>query len=184
MPRRDEVALSSFILLILQSTFGKVLKKISLEIKHRFDCPIPDPSEDVYFPTELIASALDPHTKSLAFVPASRHERVSPLLTPNRLFRFHFSYFQVWRKVADLLGQVTVANAIEDDLEDDGSMDKNEGEDSDEDDFDTIFGNQRQSMSELERYKSHPPPHKSENVLEWWKSVEASYPNLSKLARV
>lgn len=51
------------------------------ELRARFNVVIPLPTnEDAYFPTELIASALDPHTKSLAFVPEAKRTRV---LTPS-----------------------------------------------------------------------------------------------------
>lgn len=62
-----------------QSTFAKVLREIQKQISARFDIFVPDPNSDAYFPSELIASALDPTTKGLAFVPQEERDRVLSL---------------------------------------------------------------------------------------------------------
>lgn len=78
MPVRDQV---HFLPLLFarsspQSTFAMVLREVINQINARFDITVPDPTSDAYFPSELIASALDPATKGLAFVPRPERDLV------------------------------------------------------------------------------------------------------------
>eukprot|EP01128_Nolandella_sp_AFSM9_P007262 TRINITY_DN392_c0_g1_i2.p1 TRINITY_DN392_c0_g1~~TRINITY_DN392_c0_g1_i2.p1 ORF type:complete len:251 (+),score=31.29 TRINITY_DN392_c0_g1_i2:689-1441(+) len=86
-----------------ESTFGQVLKEMLRQIKTRFDVFIHDPTEDAYFPSELIASALDPHTKKLYFVTAGKRGKI-------------------WGKVRQLMDVVRMADVLDDHLEEDEEL--------------------------------------------------------------
>ena len=63
------------------------------QIDARFSLIVPDPEEEgEYFPSELLASALDPQTKALTFVPNRYHERVPRFIYFDSLIDFNISF--------------------------------------------------------------------------------------------
>lgn len=167
----------------VQATYARVVSNMLDQLESRFRVSIPSPSSEDYFPSELLASALDPSTKGLSFVARKERHKVLPQL-PFHSFNPHHAYLQIWSKLLMLMEQVKAGDHLNEDLEVEEEI--NKSEDSDDD----LFRNLRQGSAgtlkeELEMYKQVPPIHPAkESSLAWWKRRAPDFPHLAVLARV
>lgn len=145
------------------STAIEVFEILLKQLDERFVYqPLPLP--DGYMPSDYyISAALDPRLKTLPFLDNNDKDLV-------------------WAHITSLVNQMTSLPSPSSETMDRNEQPERSGELLSR--FDKILKQNTTSADELSSFRAHPPLKLTGDPLEWWREREATFPHLSKLARV